>query len=329
MNKILSQDEVDALLKGVSSGDIDTEAKKESPGGVKQYDFTNQERIIRGRMPGLEIANERFARFFRNSISSVLMKAVDVSIRNVEMMKFGEFMKIIPFPSSINIFKMEPLKGYALFVIDAQMVFAFVDYFFGGGAGSPYVKSEGRYFTPIEQKIIRRIVGIALDDMATAWKALAAIEPEYISSEMNPQFVTIVTPAEIILKIEIALEVENFTGRLFFCIPYSMIEPVKEKLYSGIQVDKLDIDERWISRIKEILTDSYVEVVTEMGCAELTLEDLTKLEVGNVITIGKKVSDDILVKVEGVPKLTGSHGLSIGNYAVKIKGFIEKGEHHD
>ena len=141
MNKVLSQDEVDALLKGVQTGDIETEKETQVAGGVRGFDFTTHERIIRGRMPGLEMVNERFARFFRNTISSSIMKYVDVNIHGIEMMKFSEFMKTIPMPSSINMFKMEPLKGYALFVIEAPMVFAFIEFFFGGGSAK-YVKSK-------------------------------------------------------------------------------------------------------------------------------------------------------------------------------------------
>ena len=230
MNDILSQDEVDALLKGVQSGEIETDVAREKLlSGIRSYDFTSQERIIRGRMPGLEIANEKFARFLRNSISTMFMKFVDISIQSVEIIKFGEFMKAVPFPASINIFKMEPLKGYSLFILEAPLVFAFVEFFFGSSSAR-HVKSEGRAFTHIEQNIIKKIVTTALDDMSKAWNGISPIRPEFVSSEMSPQFVTIVTPSELVIKVEIHVEVEDFVGKLFLCIPYSMIEPVKEKM---------------------------------------------------------------------------------------------------
>lgn len=322
MSDILSQDEVDALLKGVQSGEIDTETAKEKIlSGVRPYDLTSQERIVRGRMPGLEIANERFARFFRNSVSNFIMKFVDISVHGVEVIKFGEFMKTIPFPSSINIFKMDPLKGYSLLVLEAPLVFAFVEFFFGSDSAR-YVKSEGRAFTSIEQKVIRRVINIALNDLATAWSSICPIRPEHVGSEMNPQFVTIVTPSEIVVKVEIHLEVENFTGKLFFCIPYSMIEPIKEKLYSGIQTDKFDIDQRWIERLKEILLDSYVEVVAELGRVEITLKELKRLRPGSIINLGKSIEDDILIKVEGIAKFKGTPGYSRGNQAIKIRKIL-------
>jgi flagellar motor switch protein FliM len=318
MSNLLAQDEVDALLRGVQSGDIGTEeAKHKILSGIRPYDLTNQERIVRGRMPGLEMANERFARFFRNTVSGLMMKFVDISIQNVQIIKFGEFMKTIPFPSSINIFKMEPLKGCALLVIEAPLVFAFVEFFFGG-ASVRNVKSEGRSFTSIEQRVIKKVIAMALNDMAMAWAAIAPLKPEHIGSEMNPQFVTIVTPSEIVIKVEVHLEVEDFTGKLFFCIPYSMIEPVKEKLYSGIQGDKNELDQRWVERLKDILMGSKVRVAVDMGKSVLKFGELMKLQVGDVITINRSTTDELLVRVQEVPKFKGVPGFSRGNQAVRV-----------
>jgi flagellar motor switch protein FliM len=318
MSDILSQDEVDALLRGVQSGDINTEeAKQKIMSGIRPYDLSSQERIVRGRMPGLEMANERFSRFFRNSVSTLVMKFVDISIHNVGVVKFGEFMKTIPFPSSINMFKMEPLKGYSLLVLEAPLVFAFVEFFFGG-ASVRNVKSEGRAFTSIEQRVIKKVVSMALQDLATAWAGISPIKPEHMGSEMNPQFVTIVTPSEIVIKIEIHIEVEGFTGKLFFCVPYSMIEPVKEKLYSGIQGDKFELDARWIGRLKEILMTSFVEVSAEIGTTTVPFSDLMSLKEGDVLTLNTCATDDLIVKIEEVPKFKGLPGYSRGNQAIRV-----------
>jgi flagellar motor switch protein FliM len=324
MSDILSQNEVDALLKGVQAGDIDTETVKDKIlSEIRLYDFTSQEYIVRGKMPGLEIANERFARFFRNSVSSLIMKFVDISIHNVEIVKFGEYMKTIPFPSSINIFRMEPLKGYSFFVIEAPLVFAFVEFFFGS-TNAKHVESEGRSFTPIEQRVIKKVMTMALNDMANAWSGIAPIKPEHVGSEMSPQFVTIVTPSELLIKIEIHIKVDDFAGKFFLCIPYSVIESVKEKLYSGVQTKKVEIDPLWVTSLKEILMDSYVELVAEIGNVELTFEEIVNLEVGNVISLGKPVSDGLLVRIEGLPKFIGMPGYSKGNQALKITDVLER-----
>jgi len=322
-DKILSQDEVDALLKGVASGEIDTEdAKEQLLDGTRSYDFTSQERIIRGRMPGLEMANESFARLFRTSISNLILKFVDISIQNVEIIKFGDFIKTIPVPSSINLFKMEPLKGYSLLVMEAPLVFAFVEFFFGG-ASAQHIKSEGRAFTSIEQRVIQRVVNMALGDLETSWNSIAPIKPEYVGSEINTQFVTIVTPAEIVINVEILIEIEDFAGRLFFCIPYSMIEPVKEKLSSGIHGDKLETDQRWSKIMTQALRETHVNMTAEIGRMNITFEDIMKFEVGNVLNLGKSATDELILKVEGLPKFKGHPGFSRGNQAIKLTGEID------
>jgi len=319
-DKILSQDEVDALLKGVASGEIGTEdAKEQLMDGVRSYDFNSQERIIRGRMPGLEMANESFARLFRTSISNLIMKFVDISIQNVEIIKFGDFIKTIPVPSSINLFKMEPLKGYSLMVMEAPLVFAFVEFFFGG-ASAQQIKSEGRAFTSIEQRVIQRVVNMALSDLEKSWTGISPIKPEFIGSEINPQFVTIVTPAEIVINIEVLIEIEDFAGRLFFCIPYSMIEPVKEKLSSGIHGDKLETDQRWSKIMTQVLRETYVKLSAEVGRLNITFEDIMKFEIGNVINLGKSATDELILKIEGLPKFKGHPGFSRGNQAIKLTG---------
>lgn len=318
MNDLLSQDEIDALLKGVQDGDIDTDTAREKLlAGIRSYDFTTQERIVRGRMPGLEISNERFARFYRNSLTSLLMRHVDTNVQGSEIIKFGEFMRTIPFPSNINIFKINPLKGYAILLIEAPVVFAFVEFFFGSSSAK-FVKSEGRAFTSIEQRIIKNVVNAALKDFASAWSGIAEIEPELVGSEMNPQLVTIVTPSEIVIKITIQLEIDEFDGKIYFCIPYSMIEPVREKLYSSIQSDKFELDRRWSEKIKESLMGSDIEIVAELGRTKLSLESLLNLEIGSVIPLSNSIKDDILIKVEKNPVYTGMPGYSRGNQAVKI-----------
>ncbi len=322
-DKVLSQDEVDALLKGVASGDIDTEeAKEKIINGVRTYDFTSQERIIRGKMPGLEMINDAYSRLLRSSISSLIMKYIDITIQNVETIKYSDFMRTIPMPSSINIITMEPLKGLALLVLEAPLVFAFVEFFFGG-TSAKYTKSEGRAFTQIEQRVIRKVVDVALRDMASAWSVISPIKPEFNSSEINPQFVSIVTPGEIVINIEVQLEIEDFTGRLFFCIPYSMVEPIKEKLYSGIHSDKFETDHRWAEVMEKAIRQTYVRLSAEIGKTVITFADLLDFEIGSVIGLNRSVSDELIVRVEGIPKFKCTPGYSRGGQAIKLTGIIE------
>jgi flagellar motor switch protein FliM len=251
MDEILSQEEVDALLKGIQEGDVETE-KGVEPSGVKSYDFTGQEKIVRGRMPTLDIANERLARNFRLSLSAAIRRMVDITNVNVTITKFYDFMRGVPFPSSINIFKMEPLRGFGLLVFDAQMIFSLIEFFFGG-TGKTYYKPEGREFTPIEQKIIHKVVMMFFDDMEEAWRAIYPMKPLYVRAEMNPQFVNIVTPVDVVIKVEFVLEVEGKQCKAYLCIPYGTVEPIKEKLYSAFSADRDELDMKWLDRLKDRL----------------------------------------------------------------------------
>ncbi|GBE36807.1 flagellar motor switch protein FliM [bacterium BMS3Bbin07] len=321
MSDILSQDEVDALLKGVKEGKVETRPQ-DPPGGIRTYDLTSQERIIRGRMPGLEMVNERFAGLFRVSLSNFLSKFIDVTVQGVSIIKFEEFMKIISLPSSINIFKIRPLKGHALMVLEAPLIFALVEYFFGGNSASP-VKTDGRSFTPVEQRLINKVLAIALGDLQNALAELVEVKTEFAGSETNPQFVTIIPQNETLIKVEFHVEMEHLTGKIYLGIPYSLVEPIKKKLYSGITANTIDVDKGWIKRLVESLNESFVNITVELDRAELKLEDVLNLQTGDIITLGKSVADELVVKVEGVPKFYCTPGHHRGSQAVKITRAIE------
>jgi len=314
--EILSQDEIDSLLRGVESGEIGAGEAAPVP-GARPFDFRSQERIIRGRMPGLEVANERFARFFRNSVSGVLQRFADVTVRGVAMVKFGDFLKELPLPSSINVIRMRPLRGFALFVIEAPTVFAFVECFFGGAAVR-HTKAEGRQFTAIEQRVVRKVVDLALADMAEAWKGLATIAPEYVTSEIDPRFVTIVQPPEIVIRVDVQVEIEGFAGRMALAIPYSVVEPLKENLLSAVRPETSEADERWIAGLTAHLLDVPVEVVAQLGTTTLPLCAVGALAPGHVIHLGVPVGEGVVVKVEGVPKFRGAPGIHRGAQAVRL-----------
>lgn len=317
MNNVLSQDEVDALLKGVQSGSVETEGGSTAAGGIRNYDFGSQEKIVRGRLPGLDVINERFTRYFRNTVSNLVMRFVDMTVQGTETVKFGDFMKAIPVPSSINIIEMEPLKGYALLVLEAPLVFALLEILFGGGSHM-FVKSEGRSFTAIEQRVIKNFVTAALKDCETAWSAVMTAKPRHVSSEMNPQFVTIAMPSEMVVRTEIRLEMKGFTGKLFFCFPYSTLEPVRDRLSSGVQGDRFDANNPAAMRLREMLANAAVRVTAEVGRIQMSFGELMSLKKGDVVTLGTSSTDELVVNVERIPKFRGTPGFSRGNQALKI-----------
>lgn len=322
MKQILSQEEIDALLKGMENGEVDTTPEVADHTGVRSYDFTNQDLIIRGRMPTLEIINGHFARFFRNSLTSAIRRTVDVISKKIQIRKFGDFVKTLPLPSSLHLFKMEPLRGYALLVIEAKLVFTLLDIFFGGSGKSSF-RVEGRDFTAIENRLIQKIVNMIFSDMNKAWRVLQDIRFIHVRSEINPQFVSVVPPGDIVINIPFSIELDEFAGTVILCIPYSMIEPLKEKLYSNFPVDRDEIDLQWIRKILARLEQTEVEIKVELGKAKVYVKDLFQWKAGDVFYLEQEVTDPLNVYVQGVPKYLGRAGLCGANKAVQIEDMIK------
>ena len=324
MPEILSQDEVNALLRGISSGSIETE-KQEEAGGIRAYDLTSQDRIVRGRMPTLEIINERFARLLRNDLTSALRKVAEITATSVDMQKFGEFLKNIPLPTSLTIFKMPPLRGFGIFVLDARLVYNLIDIFFGGTTDL-HVKIEGRDFSPIENKLIKKITDMAFNAMKSAWTPVSPIDIEFQRSEINPQFATIVTPTEVVIISRFEVDIEGAVSKFMICIPYSMIEPIKEKLYSGFQSEQLEIDQRWIERFKERLKESELDIKVKIGTTSISAHDFLKIRKGDVIVLDKRIEEPLVIEIENIPKFIGYPGKINNQVAVKLISEIPIGK---
>jgi flagellar motor switch protein FliM len=318
MAKILTQDEVDALLKGMGGGEVETETDQNNDeAGITRYDLTNQDRIIRGRMPTLEIINDRFARFFRQTMSTALRKVIDISAFSIDMIKFGEFMRALPVPTSLHIFKAEPLRGHAIMVIETKLVFNLVDSFFGG-SGRGYIKVEGRDFTPIESRLIVKVIKMALEDLEKAWNPVHPLTLSYVRGETNPQFASVVAPTEVVLVVKFEVELEQTVGTLIICLPYSTIEPIRSKLYAGFQSDQLEVDTAWINRFIERVREAEVNLKVDLGRARITAEELMNLTEGDIIMLNHDVKEPLDVNVEGVPKFKVFIGTSRGQKAVRI-----------
>ncbi|NLY40954.1 MAG: flagellar motor switch protein FliM [Desulfovibrionales bacterium] len=317
MSKILNQDEVDALLRGISGGEIETEDEiVQDEGNIVSFDLANQDRIIRGRMPVLEIINDRFARLSTSALANTMRKRVDVNPVSIDMSKFGDFMRSLPVPTSINIFKIDPLRGNALLVVDTRLVFTLVENFFGGAGSQP--KIEGRDFTPIEQSIITKVVKIILANLEDAWRPVHEVSIEYLRSEINPQFATIVPPSDVVVVISFEVELESSLGSMVLALPYATIEPIRSKLYAAFQTERLEIDHAWISRFRDRLMETPVDVDVTFGTTTITGRQLLDLQVGDIVLLDQ--DEDALLKayVHGVLKFQGAPGFVKGNKAFKI-----------
>jgi len=322
MAQILSQDEVDALLRGISGGQVETEQEEiHDPSDVVTYDLTSQDRIIRGRMPTLEMTNEKFVRMFRTTLSALMRKVVSVSTLAVDMIKFGEFLKTIPVPTSLHLFRMEPLRGSAIIVLESKLIFTLVDILFGG-TGKEFYKVEGREFTAIENNLIKRVVLSAIGDIEKAWKSVIELKVSYQRAEVNPQFVQIVPPTDIVVVINFEVEVEYTTGILSICIPYSMLEPVREKLHAGFQSEQMEVDRTWMNRFRKGLMKAKVDLVVELGRTEISGSEVVQLKKGDVIPLEQYARDPLNVYVEGIRKFTGSAGVYRGNQAIQVVGIM-------
>ena len=317
MSKILDQDEVDALLRGLSGGEIEAETDiLEDDSGVVVFDLSNQDRIIRGRMPVLEIINDRFARLASNAMANAMRKRADVNPISIDMSKFGDFMRSLPVPTSINIFKLDPLRGNAILVVDSRLVFAMVESFFGGAGSQP--KIEGRDFTPIEQAIINRVVRIALENMEESWQPVHEVHIELVRSEVNPQFAAIVPPSDVVVVVTFEVELENAIGSLIVCLPYATIEPIRSKLYASFQTERLEVDHAWIARFKERLMETPVELLVRFGRSQITGRQLLSLKPGDILMLENDVDELLEAEIQGVRKFQGIPGQVKSNKAFQI-----------
>ena len=316
---LLSQDEIDALLHGVDDGLVQAETAAE-PGSVKSYDLTSQDRIVRGRMPTLEMINERFARYTRISMFNLLRRSADVAVGGVQVMKFGEYVHSLYVPTSLNLVKIKPLRGTALFILDAKLVFKLVDNFFGGDGR--HAKIEGREFTPTELRVVRMVLEQAFIDLKEAWQAIMEVNFEYINSEVNPAMANIVGPSEAIVVSTFHIELDGGGGDLHVTMPYSMIEPVREMLDAGFQSDLDDQDERWVNALRQDVLDVDVPIGATVARRQLKLRDILHMQPGDVIPV--EMPDEMIMRANGVPAFKVKMGSHKGNLALQVIEPIER-----
>ena len=317
--QILSQDEVDALLQGITGESQKLEQEDAPASGVRDYDLGSQERIVRGRMPTMEVINERFARNIRVGLFNFIRKSPEVSIGGIKVQKFSAFLREIVVPTNFNICAVKPLRGSALVVCDPSLVFAVIDALFGG-IGRFHTRIEGRDFSATELRVILRLVETITAEYRKAWTGIYPIELEYSRSEMQPQFANIATPSEIVVSTTFTLEIGEVTGSIHLCIPYSTLEPIRDVLYSTIQGDSVEPDRRWVNLLKSQIQSAEVDLVAELAHAPATVEQLLSFKPGDFIELD--LEQLIMAKVDGVPVLECHYGTSNNRYSIKVERMI-------
>jgi flagellar motor switch protein FliM len=314
----LSQDEVDALLKGVTGEQDDVEVAEDTT-GVRPYNLATQERIVRGRMPTLEIINERFARLFRIGLFSFMRRTAEISVGPVKVSKYSEFIRNLVVPTNLNLVQIKPLRGTALIVFEPTLVFMIIDNLFGSD-GRFHTRIEGRDFTQTEQRIIQRVLNIFFENYAKSWSHIYAIEFEYIRSEMNTQFANIATPNEVVVTTTFSIEIGPMHGDIHVCMPYSMVEPIRDLLTSTLQGETMDVDKRWTKMMTQQIQTAEIELVANMGSADTTLGKVLNMQVGDIIPI--KIPETILATVDNVPVMECKYGTRNGQFALRVEKLI-------
>ncbi len=320
MQDLLSQDEIDALLHGVDDGDVDTDSDGGSGEGVASYDITSQDRIVRGRMPTLEMINERFTRYTRISLFNLLRRSAEVVSGGVQIMKFGEYVHSLYVPTSLNLVKVRPLKGTGLFVLDAKLVFKLVDNFFGGDGR--HAKIEGREFTPTETRIVQMVLEQLFIDMKEAWGSILDVDFEYLNSEVNPAMANIVSPAEVVVVSTFHIELDGGGGDLQLTIPYSMIEPLREILDAGVQSDIDEVDERWERILREYSLNLKANLTGSVCTRQLTLGEIVEWKEGDIIPVD--MPEFITMSANGVPTFDCQLGAAGEKLAAKVVKPVKK-----
>jgi flagellar motor switch protein FliM len=315
----LSQEEVDALLKGVTGEEDEEKPAAADDGGVKPYDLGRQERIVRGRMPTLELINERFARYLRLGLFNYMHRNVEISIAPIKVQKYGEFIRNLVVPTNLNLIQAKPLRGTGLIVMDPNLVFLVVDSLFGGD-GRFHTRVEGRDFSATEQRIIQGLLQVIFTEYQKSWQPVFPLQFEYIRSEMNTQFANIATPSEIVIAMTFNVEFSGATTEMHVCLPYSMVEPIRDILYSAMHSEQDSSDKRWTSLLTRQLQSAEVELVATLGEAQLTLGEVIRLRTGDVIPL--HIGETVRADVAGVPLLDARYGVQNGQYALQVEKFI-------
>jgi len=312
--EVLNQDEIDALLRGVDSNDVVVETGTPMPGTVQPYDMATQARVVRARMPGLDMINERFARFTRTNLSNMIRRSTEITVAPVKIMKFSEYIQALHAPVSLNLVRFAPLRGTALVSLDSNLVFTVVDNFFGGSGR--VAKIEGRDFTSTENRVVQLVLRQVLTDLQEAWAPVKALRFEYLSSETNPHFINILSPSEIVVIVSFNAETEGGGGALQLTMPYSMIEPIRDLLDSSAPSEQAEGNDDWTRTLREEIDGVTLELAPLLGQAQLTLRQVLNFKAGDVIPCD--FDGHVVLRAEGVPFFRGSFGASRGQQAVKI-----------
>ena len=315
-DSFLSQEEVDALLEGVTGESQKIVSEEQELGAIRTYNISSQERIVRGRMPTMEIVNERFARNFRVGLFNFIRRSPEISVGTVQVQRYSAFLRELAVPTNFNIMAIRPLRGSGLIVCEPTLIFGVIDTLYGG-IGKFQTRIEGRDFSATEQRVINRLVNVITDEYKKAWKGVYPLELEYQRSEMQPQFANIATPSEIVVATSFSLEIGEISGSIHICMPYATLEPIRDVLYSSTQGDSMEVDKRWVNVLTQEIQSAEVRLVAELAKSDATVEQLIAMKPGDFIELERKPR--IKAYIDGVPVFECQYGTHNKKYAIRIE----------
>ncbi len=321
----LSQEEVDALLEGVTGESQKAAEEVFETGEIRNYDISSQERIVRGRMPTMEIVNERFARNFRIGLFNFIRRSPEVSVGTVSVQRYSAFLRELAVPTNFNIMAIRPLRGNGLVVCEPSLIFGVIDTLYGG-VGKFQTRIEGREFSMTEQRVINRLVDVICTEYKKAWHGIYPLELDYQRSEMQPQFANIATPSEIVISTVFQLEIGDISGAIHICMPYSTLEPIRDVLYSATQGDSVEMDRRWITLLSKEIQAAEVTLVAELAQADATVEQLLSMKPGDFIELEREPR--IRASIGGVPIFECQYGTHNSKYAIRIEECLRGNDSH-
>ena len=279
---------------------------------------SSHERIVRGKLPGMELVFERFSRSLRNTLTRTLGRNCLVTVESIETVKFGQFLKKLPLPSSLHLFRMAPLSGQALAVFSHSLASVLIDVSFGGTGGGK-LKAEGREYSPIETRLLGKAAITVIDELPAAFEPIAALQCVYASSESNPLAVSIAPSSDNVVLAALDVTIENGSGQLTFCFPWTALQPLREKLSSGMRSSSAERSSTSSAEMRSHLLAATCEIAVQLGQGTIAVKDLLELRTGDVLPLETPATAPATVSIEGKPKFFASVGTSKGNKAAKIE----------
>jgi len=318
VSDILSQEEIDALLGAVATGQVKVNEQERivlDKAAVAPYDFRRPKLISKEQMRTLQMVNDTFAKSFGNTLSLYLRTIVNANLALVEQFTYGEFIMSLPNPTCVSIFSMEPLEGLSILEINPVLVFVIVDRLLGGSGQPP---KEIRELTEIENEIILTVINMALEKFQETWKHVTELHCRLEGRESNPQFAQITTLTENVLLITLNVEIGENTGMVSLCIPIATLAPVLGQLSAQKWIGAGTGKDATGTQCEEFLEDTEVELQAVLGASGMTLSELVSLQQGDVVVLNRHVGEDVVLNIENAPKFRAKPGLVAGRRGVEV-----------